>query len=161
MLRTLRIRQLVIVEDLSVEFGPGLNLLTGETGAGKSILVDALGLISGARADRGLVRAGADRAIVEALFDLEESAALRGWAAEVGLEEVIEESQLVVRREVPVSGAGRILLNGSPCTQSMLREIGGRLLAIHGQHEHQSLLSPDRHLALLGIQSQLPEESIR
>jgi DNA repair protein RecN (Recombination protein N) len=149
LLRTLRIRQLVIVEDLTVEFGPGLNLLTGETGAGKSILVDALGLVTGARADRALVRAGAERAIVEALFDLDEADSLRAWAAEVGLQEAVEERRLVVRRELPASGSGRILLNGSPCTRAMLREVCGRLLAIHGQHEQHSLLSPERQLALL------------
>ena len=80
MLRTLRVRRLVIVEDLTVEFSPGLNLITGETGAGKSILVEALGLVAGRRADRSMVRAGADKAIVEALFEVAPGSAVERWA---------------------------------------------------------------------------------
>jgi DNA repair protein RecN (Recombination protein N) len=149
MLQTLRIRNLVIIDDLTVEFGAGLNLLTGETGAGKSILVDALGLVVGARAERSMVRAGADKAIVEALFDVSRGSSTHDWAREQGCEEILQEGQVSIRRDVPVSGSGRILVNGSPSTLSALRALGARLLEIHGQHEHQSLLSPDRHLRLL------------
>ncbi len=149
MLRTLRIRDFVIFEDATIEFGAGLNLFTGETGAGKSILVDALGLASGARADRSQVRAGAAQAIVEAQYEIEEGSAAFEWALGQGICDLIEDGQLIVRREVPAEGSGRILVNGSPCTLGQLRRWGERILELHGQHEHQSLLSPERHLALL------------
>jgi len=111
MLKTLRIRQLAIVEDLSVEFGPGLNLLTGETGAGKSIVVDALGLAAGGRADATMVRTGSDRAVVEVGFEVEEGALLDELRAR-GID--VEDGTLCVRREVAATGAGRVLVNGSP-----------------------------------------------
>lgn len=149
MLRTLRIRDFVIFEDATVEFGEGLNLFTGETGAGKSILVDALGLVSGARADRSQVRSGAAKTIVEALYEIEERSSAFEWARTEGFSDLIDEGQLIVRREVPAEGGGRILINGSPCTLGQLRRWGERILELHGQHEHQSLLSPERHLALL------------
>lgn len=149
MLRTLRIRNLVIIEDLSLEFGPGLNLLTGETGAGKSILVDAVGLAIGDRADRTLVRSGADRAVVEAAFEVGDLHAVREWASAAGLDDVVQDGQVIVRREIPAEGAGRVLVNGSPWTLAMLRELGERLLDLHGQHEYRSLLAPEHHLALL------------
>ncbi|HET9301135.1 MAG TPA: AAA family ATPase, partial [Candidatus Polarisedimenticolaceae bacterium] len=97
----MRIRQLAIVEDLSIEFGPGLNLLTGETGAGKSIVVDALGLAAGGRAEAGLVRTGSERAVVEAGFDVED-AALRAALFERGID--LDDGTLVVRREIVASG---------------------------------------------------------
>ena len=146
-IRTLRIRNLVIIEELCVEFGPGLNLLTGETGAGKSIVVDALGLAAGARADRSLVREGAEQATVEALFEMADDPALSAWARERGLE--IDDGQVLVRRELSAAGNNRIYLNGSPCTLSLLRELGQRGVELHGQHEQQTLLSPDRHLDLV------------
>ncbi len=149
MLQTLRIRQLVLVEDWKLDFEPGLTLLTGETGAGKSILVNALGLIAGDRADRGLVRKGADCAVVEAAFELAAGSPALEWAEEQGLDEIVDERQLVIRREVRREGSGKIRLNGSPCTLGMLRALGGRLLELHGQHEQQSLLAPERHLALV------------
>jgi DNA repair protein RecN (Recombination protein N) len=149
MMLTLRIRQLVIVEDWTLEFEPGLTLLTGETGAGKSILVNALGLIAGERADRGLVRKGADCAVVEAAFELSPGTPALEWAADHGFEDIVADRHVVIRREVRAEGAGRIRLNGSPCTLAMLRELGGRLLELHGQHEQQSLLSADRHLDLI------------
>lgn len=149
MLQALRIRQLVLVEDQSLDFESGLTLLTGETGAGKSILVDALGLIAGQRADRDLVRKGASAAIVEASFALEENSPAWVWAADQGLDEIVEQRQLVVRREIRAEGAGKIRLNGSPCTLAMLRELGGCLLELHGQHDQQSLLSTDRQRELI------------
>lgn len=147
MLRTLRIRNLATIEDLTVEFGPGLNVLTGETGAGKSIVVDALGLAAGDRADSALVRAGAERATVEAAFEAPWPEDLAALLDARGIEAA--DDGLVARRDVPASGAGRVFLNGSPATLAVLREAGDLLVELHGQHEHQSLLSPDAHLVLL------------
>ncbi len=147
MLKTLRIRNLVTIDDLRVEFGPGLNVLTGETGAGKSIVVDALGLAAGSRGDSALVRSGADRSVIEAAFDLPPRGPLRALLAERGLD--AGEGELIVRRELAASGSGRVLINGSPSTVGVLREIGEHLFDLHGQHEHRGLLGPERHLALL------------
>lgn len=138
----------MIIEDLTVEFGPGLNLLTGETGAGKSILVDALGLVAGARADRGAVRAGRERATVEALFEVDPGEPVCAWLSERGVAEP-EDGQLLVRREVAVEGPGRVLVNGSPTTLALLRDLAGRLLELHRQHGQKSLLVAERHLELL------------
>jgi DNA repair protein RecN (Recombination protein N) len=147
MLKTLRIRHLVTIDDLSVEFGPGLNVLTGETGAGKSIVVDALGLAAGERGDSALVRSGADRSVIEAAFEHEGRGPLAELLVARGLD--AEGEELVVRRELAASGSGRVLVNGSPSTVGVLRELGEHLVDLHGQHEHQGLLGPERHLELL------------
>jgi len=146
MLKTLRIRNLVTIEELRVEFGPGLNVLTGETGAGKSIVVDALGLASGERGDSALVRAGSDRAVIEAAFD---GPGKDWWTALLTQRGLDAADELVVRREIAAEGAGRVLINGSPATVGVLRELGDALVELHGQHEHQGLLSPERHVELL------------
>lgn len=147
MLTTLRIRDLAIIEDLTVEFGAGLNVLTGETGAGKSILVDALGLAAGDRADSSRVRTGSERAIVEASFDLRADSAALAVLATRGIE--APDGELVVRREVSAAGGGRVLVNGSPCPLAVLREVGEEVVELHGQHEHQSLLRAERQEAML------------
>jgi len=147
MLRTLRIRNLAIIEDLTVEFGSGLNLLTGETGAGKSILVDALGLLSGARADRALVRTGEERLTVEALFEFGAPSSVNSWSESTGIEP--EDGQLLVRREVAAQGSGRVLINGSPATLGLLRDLAGHALELHGQNEQRSLLDAGTHLEIL------------
>jgi DNA repair protein RecN (Recombination protein N) len=148
LLRTLRIRNLVIIEDVTVEFGSGLNLLTGETGAGKSILVHALGLVAGLRADRSLVRANEERATVEALFQVETDSAVAAWCGERGID-AGPDGQILICREVAAEGTSRVMLNGSPCTLGMLRELAERLLELHGQHEPKSLLAAERHRELL------------
>jgi len=145
MLKTLRIRNLATIEDLRVELGEGLNVLTGETGAGKSILVEALGLVCGERADSALLRAGADRAVIEAAFD--PAGALAGFCEERGLEPC--DPELIVRREIAPSGSGRVWINGSPSTVALLRELCEQLLDRHAQHEARGLLSPERQLAHL------------
>jgi DNA repair protein RecN (Recombination protein N) len=155
MLKTLRIRQLAVVEDLSVEFGRGLNLLTGETGAGKSIVVDALQLAAGGRADAALVRTGSERAIVEAGFEIGDVRLLEALA-ERGID--VEDGTLVVRREIAAAGAGRVLVNGSPATVSLLRDVAAHLLELHGQHESQRLLEPEQHLPLLDAFGRLAAE---
>lgn len=131
MLRFLRIRNLAVIETVEVEFGPGLNVLTGETGAGKSMLVDAVGLLLGARATADLVRTGEALATVEALF------------------ESPDRSELVLRREITSQGRSRAYLNGDLTTIAAVREAAGRAIELYGQHEHQALLDPQTHLALL------------
>jgi DNA repair protein RecN (Recombination protein N) len=131
MLRLLRIRNLAVIEGVEVEFEPGFNVLTGETGAGKSILVEAVGLLLGARASADLVRTGELQATVEAIF--EEAAG----------------GEVIVRREITSQGRSRSFINGSLATAGALRELSQRLVELHGQHEHQSLLDPLTHLPLL------------
>jgi DNA repair protein RecN (Recombination protein N) len=156
MLKTFRVRNLATIEDLQVDFGPGFNVLTGETGAGKSILVDALGLVAGDRADSSLVRAGEARAVVEALFEVEDPKGLAAVLEEHGLE--ADDAGLVVRREIAAEGGGRVFVNGSPSTLAVLRALVDSIVEIHGQHEHQGLLSPERHGDLVDAFGGLREE---
>jgi DNA repair protein RecN (Recombination protein N) len=148
MLVQISIRNLAVIERLSIEFGPGLQVLTGETGAGKSIVIDALGLVAGARGSAELVRHGADRAEIEAMFEL--PADHQAWRTldELGIPADPSES-LIVRRELSAEGKSSIRVNGRLVTLSMLREIGDLVVNLHGQHEHQSLLKTDRHLEWL------------
>jgi DNA repair protein RecN (Recombination protein N) len=147
MLAELRVRDLAVIRDARLELGPGLNVLTGETGAGKSMLVDALALLLGERAAGDLVRPGADRAVVEGAFEAADrpdlAAALEGY----GLDAV--DGPLVVKREVQASGRSRAWVNGSPVTVAVLDALGALLVDLHGQHETQSLLKPDAQRAIL------------
>ena len=149
MLTTLRIKNLALVADLTLELRPGCNVITGETGAGKSIIIGALNLVLGERADRTLIRAGADSCAVEAVFD---SAKLPGPLAalleEHGLEPC-EESQLVLKRVFTAAGANRQFVNGTPTTLATLAVIGEGLVDMHGPHDHQSLLHSGKQLAIL------------
>jgi len=138
MLRSIHIRDFAIVEGLELDFEAGLTVLTGETGAGKSILLDALGLALGDRADSAHVRAGADRAEVNAEFDTTGLESVQAWLAEQELDE--DEPELRVRRTVGADGRSRAWINGRPVAISALRDLGERLVDIHGQHAHQSLL---------------------
>ncbi len=131
MLRFLAIRNLAVIESVEVEFDGRLSVLTGETGAGKSILVEAVGLLLGGRASPDLVRTGADMATVQALFDDRDG------------------GELLIRREVTAQGRSRAFVNGELVTAAALRDLGARLVDLHGQHEHQALLDPDTHLNLL------------
>jgi DNA repair protein RecN (Recombination protein N) len=131
MLRFLRIRNLAVIESVEVEFEPGFNVLTGETGAGKSILVEAVGLLLGARASADLVRTGENQATIEAIFE-----------QPGGVE-------LVVRRELTSQGRSRSFINGALATAAALRDLSARLVELHGQHEHQALLDPLTHLPLV------------
>src|SRR6185436_14630061 len=140
MLTTLRIKNLALVTDLTLELQPGLNVITGETGAGKSILIGALNLVLGERADRTLLRSGEEQGAVEALFDVHHlKAPLGAFLDENGLEPC-DEGQLVLRRSVSAAGANRQFVNGSPAPLQALARIGEWLVDIHGPHEHQSLL---------------------
>src|SRR5687768_6487111 len=130
MLRFLRIRNLAVIESVEVEFEPGFNVLTGETGAGKSILVEAVGLLLGGRASADLVRTGELLATIEALFES-------------------SNQEVVIRRELSSQGRSRSFINGALATAAALRDLSARLVELHGQHEHQALLDPLTHLPLV------------
>ena len=157
MLITLRIKNLALVEDLTWELGPGLHVITGETGAGKSLLIGALELVLGERADRSLLRSGSESATVEAVFDVRDlPEPLDPWLTERGLEPC-EEGRLLLKRTVTATGANRQFVNGSPAPLAVLKELGDRLVDIHGPHDHQSLLHPARQLDLVDAHAGLQE----
>src|SRR5438270_8992879 len=130
MLRFLRIRHFAVIDSVEVEFDPGLNVLTGETGAGKSILVEAVGLLLGGSASGDLVRTGEEAAAIEAIFET-------------------SGEELLVRREITAQGRSRAFVNGALTTAGALKELSSRLVELHGQHEHQTLLDPATHLSLV------------
>ena len=149
MLTTLRIKNLALVVDLTLEWQPRLSVITGETGAGKSILIGALNLVLGGRADRTLLRSGSDVCSVEAVFDVTRlEAPLASFLEENGVEPC-EANQLVLKRSFTAAGANRQFVNGSPTTLAALATIGEWLVDIHGPHDHQSLLHAPRQLAIL------------
>jgi len=152
MLRRLTVRDFVLVDRLELDFAAGFGTLTGETGAGKSILVDALAFALGERADTGLIRVGSERAEVCAEFDLQDAPAAAAWLREQDLE---AEEDLLLRRVLDNSGRSRAYLNGSPVTLQQLREVAESLVDIHGQHAHQSLLRGDAQRALLDTHAKL------
>jgi DNA repair protein RecN (Recombination protein N) len=147
MLTELRLRNLAVIEEVTVPFGPGLNAVTGETGAGKSIVVDAILLVMGARAQPDLIRSGADSAIIEALFELPPGHP----AAEVldAAGHAAPDGTLVIKREISRAGRHRVFVNDSPATVALLERLGESLVELHGQHEHQRLMEPARQLDLL------------
>jgi DNA repair protein RecN (Recombination protein N) len=147
MLRELRVRNLAVIEDVALPLAPGLNVLTGETGAGKSILVDALLLVIGARAQPDLIRTGAESAIVEAWFDVGMPGPVAALLDESGHR--TDDGQLVIKREVARSGRHRVFVNDSAATVGLLERLGDLLVELHGQHEHQRLMEPARQLDLL------------
>lgn len=148
MLTALSIRDVVLIDTLDLEFGPGLGVLTGETGAGKSILLDALGLALGARADSGLVRAGQAQAVVSVVLDLPPGHPARELLRENGLDGEAGEP-LVIRRIVRADGGSRALVNDQSVSVALLRDLGAMLVEIHGQHDDRGLLNPRGHRALL------------
>ena len=147
MLRELRIRNLAVIEEVTVPFASGLNVLTGETGAGKSILVDAILLVLGARAHPDLIRSGEDLATVQAVFDVDGGGPLAAVLDEAG--HPSGEGQLIVKREISRAGRHRVYVNDAPATVGLLERLGEHLVELHGQHEHQRLLEPQRQLSLL------------
>jgi DNA repair protein RecN (Recombination protein N) len=149
MLSTLRIKNLALVADLTFELQPGYNAISGETGAGKSILIGALTLVLGGRADRNWIRSGADACSVEAVFAVDaEGHGLADLLSENGLEPC-EAGLLVLKRTTTAAGGNRQFVNGSPTTLATLARLGDRLVDIHGPHDHQSLLHPARQLDIL------------
>ncbi len=148
MLSHLTVRNLAIVEAVSADFGPGLNIITGETGAGKSVLMGALHLVLGGRSDKSAIRDSASEASVEAAFTLEDTAAVDAVLADAGLPPC-EDRQLLVRRTVNQSGAGRCWINDTPSTVQLLRRLGTLLVDIHGPYDNQTLLQEDCQRRLL------------
>src|SRR5262245_58342457 len=138
MLRFLRIQRLAVIDAAEIEFGAGLNVLTGETGAGKSILVEAVALLLGGRASGDLVRTGEDTATVEAVFEC-------------------ETGELIVRREITAQGRSRAFLNGALVPAGTLKELTAGAVELHGQHAHQILLDPSSHAAVLDVAGNLGE----
>ncbi len=145
MLTDLIIKNFAIIETLHVSFGRGFNVLTGETGAGKSIIIDAVNLLLGGRARGEVIRTGTDEASVEAVFDLQTETLVRGLLTDMGL----ESDELVVRRIISRSGKNRVFVNGSLTPLAQLRELTSKLVNIYGQHEHQNLQQIETHLELL------------
>jgi DNA repair protein RecN (Recombination protein N) len=160
MLRELRLRNFVVVESVTVPFTPGLNVLTGETGAGKSILIDAIVLVRGGRAQAEVIRTDAETATVEAVFAVEDVGGARAVLEEAGLA-ADDNGEIAVRRELARSGRHRAFINDSPVTVGLLERLGDALVEVHGQHEYQRLLEPARQLELLDRFADAEEASAR
>jgi len=151
MLRLLSIRNFVVVEALDLEVADGFSVLTGETGAGKSILLDALALLLGDRFELRQLKPGAERAELAAAFDVEEDCGVVAWLAEQGMaaDAAPAETTLLLRRTQDAQGKSRAWINGRPATLAQLKEVGEMLVDLHGQNAHQSLLAADAQRALL------------
>ncbi len=147
MLSELRLRNVAVIEEVTVPFAAGLNVLSGETGAGKSIVIDALLLVSGARAQPDIIRSGAETAVVEAVFRIAPESAAAAVLDEAG--HGAGDGTLLIKRELARSGRHRVFVNDSPATVGLLERLGEVLVELHGQHEHQRLMEPARQLLLL------------
>lgn len=158
MLKSLYVKNFALIDEVQLELAAGLNILTGETGAGKSILLGALSLILGERASTDLVRQGADKAIVEGVFDVRENPYVRS-ALQRAEYEATEE--LIIRREITSRGTSRAFVNDSPAPLAMLKDLGDHLVDLHGQHEHQMLLRAETHVAFLDAAAGLDEDARR
>lgn len=158
MLTLLKIKNIALIDELAVEFGGGLNLLTGETGSGKSIIVDSLGALTGERISNDLIKEGEQAAVIEGLFSIPVSGGLCSILEESGIEIDTGESDLIVRRELSASGKNRIFINGQLVTQGFLKRIGTFLVDIHGQGEQAALYDIETHIDMLdefaGVDSQ-------
>ena len=163
MLEQLTIQNYALIDRLSIEFADGMNVLSGETGAGKSILAGALSLLHGSRADTGAIRTGADETMVSGTFVVEGNTEAVGWLTEHGIEP--EDGAVIIRRTVKRTGRGTIYVQSAPITRSDLQELTDLILDLHGQHEHQSLLSEENHRKLLdryaGIETEVEALSER
>jgi DNA repair protein RecN (Recombination protein N) len=157
MLTSLRVKNLALVENVRVEFEPGLNVITGETGAGKSILIGALNLLLGDRADRKIIRTGEDTCGAEAVFAIEQPQAINALLADQGLDPC-DGGQLIIRRIVKANGTSQNLVNDSPVTLQVLKALGQALVDMHGPHDHQSLLSNAFQLDLLDAYGGLQDD---
>ncbi len=147
MLTQLRVRDYAVLDDVTLDLGGGLSALSGETGAGKSLIVGALSLLLGERAASEAVRTGAERAVVEGVFEIAAHATLLARLAELGIEP--DDGLLILKREVAAGGRSRAWVNGSPATVATLTDLGSLLVDLHGQHDHQALLHPDEQRRIL------------
>jgi DNA repair protein RecN (Recombination protein N) len=159
MLTLLRVKNLALVEEASVSFESGLNIITGETGAGKSILIGALYLLLGERADTSSIRADETQCLVEATFHLENPKAVNALLTEAGLEPC-EAGQLILRRTVKAAGGGQAFVNDAPVTLPLLKRLGAVLVDLHGPHDHQSLFAPASQLEILDVFARAEKERI-
>jgi DNA repair protein RecN (Recombination protein N) len=146
MLKSFHVKDYALIEQLDVEFGKGLNIITGETGAGKSILIDAMSLLLGERASAEVIRKGSLKAIVEGIFELSSN---KNVADILSLNEIDILDQLIMRRELSAKGNNRCFVNDTPVALNLFRELGNLLVDLHGQHEHQSLLRTETHIDFL------------
>jgi DNA repair protein RecN (Recombination protein N) len=150
MLAFLKVKNIALIDEIEIEFGEGLNLLTGETGSGKSIIVDSLGALTGERVTSDLIKDGQQSAQIEGLFLIKYTSALRKISEETGIElDGDDDVELIVRRELSNAGKNRIFINNQLVTQAVLKKIGSFLVAIHGQGDHAALFEPANHLEIL------------
>src|SRR5690348_13882164 len=159
MLTELRIRNFAIIEQVNLPLAPGFNVLSGETGAGKSIIVGALGLLLGERASADLIRTGADKAVVEGVFDIAQRPDLQAFLDEHGID--AEEPLVVLRREIASTGRTRAWINGGTATATVLAEVGRLLVNLHGQHEAQTLLDQAAQRTILDAFGDAVEQAAR
>jgi DNA repair protein RecN (Recombination protein N) len=146
MIKSLLIQDYALIEKIEIDFNAGLNIITGETGAGKSILIDAMSLLLGERASSDVIRKGADKSVVEGIFNLDKNKKVKTFLTENGLEELPE---LIIRREISSKGSNRCFVNDSPVPLNIIKDLGDLLVDLHGQHEHQSLLRKETHINFL------------
>jgi len=156
MLKSLQVKDYALIELINIEFGSGLNIITGETGAGKSILIDAMSLLLGERASTEVVRKGAPKSIIEGIFDVETNKKIKRILEENDIDFLPE---LIMRREISAKGSNRCFINDTPVPLNLIKEAGNLLVDLHGQHEHQSLLRTDTHIDFLD-EFGTPEELI-
>ena len=146
MLKSLQIKNYALIENIEVEFGAGLNIITGETGAGKSIIIGAMSLLLGGRASTNLIRKGAKKTIIEGIYDSADNNKIKDLMEKYNLD---FESELIVRREISLKSTSRNFVNDTPVNLTVIKEIGNLLVDLHGQHDHQSLLKSDLQLSML------------
>ena len=155
MLKSLQVKDYALIEHIDVEFGSGLNIITGETGAGKSILIDAMSLLLGERASTEVVRKGAAKSVVEGIFYVEKNKKVKNILEK---NEIQFSSELILRREISVKGSNRCFINDTPVSLSLIKDVGNLLVDLHGQHEHQSLLRTETHIDFLDEYGNLEDQ---